>query len=138
LALDLSKRPSLPPDEQFTAADADSPRFPGPAAPPGQTECRVPAPLPVVVSRNKIIFLAQPVAQWSIQEQSMFVILSIVIYFAGRAIGWLALSLTMGRDAVFQQQTGPNVASTMWLVLSVGIAAIICFLKSDWGIALPI
>ncbi|HRJ72863.1 MAG TPA: hypothetical protein PLS03_11610 [Terrimicrobiaceae bacterium] len=68
----------------------------------------------------------------------MFVILSIVIYFAGRAIGWLALSLTMGRDAVFQQQTGPNVASTMWLVLSVGIAAIICFLKSDWGIALPI
>ena len=68
----------------------------------------------------------------------MFIIVFFLIYGAGRAIGLLALSLTMGRDVLFEEREGKQqLISSAWFLLSLLIAGVICFSLTDWGLGLP-
>lgn len=67
----------------------------------------------------------------------MFFILSILIYGAGHAIGWLALSLALGRSALVKEDIAPKTASLLWAVASMAIAAFLCHLYPGWALALP-
>ena len=68
----------------------------------------------------------------------MFFILAFLIYGVGRAIGWLALSLAMGREVFLQDQpAGRQVLGLAWLVLSIVLAGLICFSRTGWGFGLP-
>lgn len=67
----------------------------------------------------------------------MFFIVSMLIYGVGRAIGWLTLSVTMGREALFEETTGRDRLSVLWIVASMVISGIICFGLTQWGFGLP-
>ncbi len=67
----------------------------------------------------------------------MFFILSIAIYFAGRAIGWLALSLALGRNVLMREDFAPKSAALLWGLASLAIAAFLCHLYPGWALALP-
>jgi len=68
----------------------------------------------------------------------MFVILFFLIYVSGRAIGLLALSLTMGRDVLFEEPEGKQqILASVWFFVSLLIAGVICFSLTDWGLGLP-
>lgn len=67
----------------------------------------------------------------------MFFVLAIVIYFSGRALGWLALSLAMGRAVLMKDNVVPKLASVGWGLMSLAIAAFLCELYPGWTFALP-
>lgn len=67
----------------------------------------------------------------------MFFVLSIVIFFVGRAIGWLALSLAMGRAVLMKENVAPKSATVLWAVASLALSALLCYLYPGWTFSLP-
>jgi len=69
----------------------------------------------------------------------MFFILTFLIYGVGRAIGWMALSLTMGRDVLLEEEPASRqILSYVWMAASILLAVIICFYQTNWGLGLPL
>ena len=69
---------------------------------------------------------------------TMFIVLSIAIYFTGRALGWLVLSLAMGRAVLMKEDAVPKLASVGWGLASLAIAAFLCSLYPGWAFSLPL
>jgi len=69
----------------------------------------------------------------------MFIIFFFLIYGAGRAIGWLALSLTMGREVLLEEpDPKQNLIAIGWFIASLVLAGLISFSRKDWGLGLPL
>lgn len=67
----------------------------------------------------------------------MVVVLAIVIYCSGRALGWLVLSLALGRAVLMKEDVVPKLASVGWGLMSLAIAAFLCSLYPGWTFSLP-
>ena len=68
----------------------------------------------------------------------MFIIFFFLIYGAGRAIGWLTLSLTMGREVLLEEpEPKQNLLAIGWFIVSLALAGLLCFKRTNWGFSLP-